>query len=445
MKKYVYLFFIAFTGMLHAQPAKQATQTAFTLNEAVDYALKNNYDHKNQVLDNSIMYERIKEVITTGLPNINASASYRNNFYLPTSILPGEIIGKPGTTVPVQFGTSNNLDFNVELQQLIFDGRYLVGLQARRMMKTVSEQGVKVSEANVRALIKKTYFTAMVAKESKEILKQNRSILSKLLEDNKKVYQEGLIEELDVDRLTLALANLEKEITAAEGRYELALVGLKFNMGYKVEDPIELKDSLDGYFPTYASFIPNNNYDIKNRAEYKLLSDNIELKGYDIKQQKAAYYPSLFGVVSTGTQAQRNAFNFFNNDRWFYYGFVGIKLNVPIWDGGTKKFRLEQTRLGIDKSKVDFEKFQFAAKTEALMAQINFYTALKDFRTSTTNLELAQKINRKAKIMFKEGIGSSFELANSETELVKSTLNLIQSKYSLIISKLDYDKAIGAQ
>lgn len=419
--------------------------SSFNLNEAIEFALQNNYDHKNQLLDNAITEEQIKEVITTGLPNINASVTYRNNFYLPTSIIPGDFIGRPGTLIPTKFGTSNNADVNLDVQQLVFDGRYLVGLQARKAMREVSQHGVRLSEFNVRNLIKKSYFAVLMTMEGKEMLKQNRSILTKLLEDNQKIYKEGLIEELDVDRISLALANLEKEIAAAEGRYELAITALKMNMGYQVDLPMTLKDSLDMYFNQYASFVPNNNFDIKNRIEYNLINSSINLKGYDVKQQVAGYYPSFVAFLTTGTQAFRKEFNFFNQDKWFYYGTVGIRMNVPIWDGNAKKFRLQQTKLGVDKTKNDLEKFQFAAKTEAIMAQINFKSAFRDFKISNDNLNLAKKINNKAKIMFKEGIGSSFELANSETELVKSTINLLQSKYNLIVSKIDYDKAVGAQ
>ena len=422
-----------------------ASQNTFNLNEAIEYALKNNYDHKNQLLDNAIMAERIKEVISLGLPNINGSVTYRNNYYLPTSIIPGEFVGKPGTLIPATFGTSNNIDVNLDVQQLIFDGRYMVGLQARKAMREVAIQGVKFSETEVRNLIKKTFFAVLMAGEGKEILKQNRSVMTKSLEDNKKIFKEGLIEELDIDRLTLSLANLDKEIALAEGKYELALVALKFNMGYQVENPIYVKDSLEMYFRQFVSFVPNNNFDIKNRIEFQLINSDITLKGYDVKQQKAGYYPSFVGFFNTGTQALRKEFNFFNSDKWFYYGSFGVRMNIPIWDGNARKYSLEKTKIGVEKSKIDLEKFQFAAKSEAIISQINFKASLRDYKISVTNLELAKKINNKAKIMFSEGIGSSFELSNSESELVKSTVNLLLSKYGLIVSKIDYDKAVGTQ
>ncbi|MBP7477492.1 MAG: TolC family protein [Chitinophagales bacterium] len=419
-------------------------ENQFSLNAAIDYAIKNNYDHKNQIVDNLIIYERIKDVITTGLPNINASLSYRNNFYLPTSILPGEIIGQPGTTVPVQFGTPNNLDFNIDVQQLIFDGRYIVGLQARKMMKQVSEQGVKMSEENVRDLIKKSYFAVLMTKESAETLKKNKSVLEKLLNDTKQIYKEGLIEELDVDRLQLSLANLNKEILKLENQLALTTSALKFNMGYSIDKDIVLTDSITSYFGTYYQSAPSNNFDIKNRVEYKLQQDNILLKGYDVKQQKAGYMPSLVAFFNTGTQAQRQRFDFFDTKgQYFYYGSFGFKLMIPIWDGNSRLYKLNQTKLGIEKSKNDFEKFQVGAKVQAFQAQVSFYNAKRDYDNQLEVLALAEKINKKAKIMFKEGIGSSFELANSEGELIKTQINVLQSMYAIIIAKLDYDKAVG--
>jgi outer membrane protein len=437
----MYKYFLIFLIPIFAK-ANDSTGS-FTMQNAIDYAIKNNYDHKNQVLDNAIMYERVKEIVTTGMPQIGGSIGYRNSFKQPTSVIPAGTFG-PGTpSTAVSFGTTNNLDVNLQLNQLIFDGRYLVGLQARKMMKEVSEKQVKMSEKNVADLIKKSYVTVLMTNESVKSISQNRAILEKLLDNTKKVYKEGLIEELDVDRLQLALANLNKEINKLENQNELALTALKFNMGFPIDGALVLADSLETYFAEATTFVPNNNFDIKKRPEYDLMQSGLILKGYDVKQQKAGAIPSLVGYVNTGTNAQRTSFNFTNDGKWYYYGSFGINLIVPIYDGGGKSYRLAQTKLGIEKAKNDIAKFELGTKLQVFQAQINYINAMKDLNNQMENVTLSQKINKKAKIMFKEGVGSSFELANSEAEMVKAQLNLLQSKFSMIISKLDYDKAVG--
>ena len=132
----------------------------FSLEDAYAFSLKHNYSYQKQELEKVITYEMTKEVVTSGFPKINGRFGYNNNYQLPTSILPGEIIGKPGTLVPVQFGTSNNLDATISVSQLIFDGRYLVGLQARESLKKIADKQVKVSEIGVKEIVAKSYFNA---------------------------------------------------------------------------------------------------------------------------------------------------------------------------------------------------------------------------------------------------------------------------------------------
>ena len=101
----------------------------------LQYGLQHNYNHQNSQLEKSITYEKTQEVLTQGFPKINGSLAYQNQFIVPTSVIPGDAFGAPGQLIPVKFGISNSMNANVGLQQLLFDGRYLVGVQARTSIK----------------------------------------------------------------------------------------------------------------------------------------------------------------------------------------------------------------------------------------------------------------------------------------------------------------------
>lgn len=416
----------------------------FTLDEAIKYALENNYDYKSSVMDRRITAERVREVVSIGLPQASAHISYNNAFIVPTTIVPGAAFGSPADFIPLQFGIPQKAEIGGDLSQLIFDGRYLIGLKARADLSQMTEHQIKLSEIQVRELITKSYFTALMVSQSKNSLAENKKVLEKLLADTRKVYKEGLIEELDVDRLSLALMNLEKEISKLEYQQELTNSALKFNMGYNLNKPLILKDSLNGFVEAYSKKLPENNFDIKNRIEHKALTLAHKLKGYDVAQQKAGYYPTVVGFVSYGVNAQRKKFEFFNTQTpWYKYGMAGVQMNIPIFDGFARKYKLAQTKIEVEKRKLDVEKFESAALLQVIQAKSGFANALKDYSLQKENLALANKINKKAKIMFKEGLGSSFELASSETEMVKTQLNLTQAAYNLLISKIDFDKATG--
>ena len=122
-----------------------AQNSIFTLEAAIDYAMLHNYNHQKNQLEKSITYEKTQEVLTQGFPKVNGSIAYQNQFIVPTSVIPGEAFGAPGELVPVKFGVSNTMNASIGLQQLIFDGRYLVGVQARTSIKELANLQVKMS------------------------------------------------------------------------------------------------------------------------------------------------------------------------------------------------------------------------------------------------------------------------------------------------------------
>jgi outer membrane protein TolC len=432
--------FVLFFAWLVGSGAANA-QALFDLNGSIAYALKHNYNYQKQELDRAITYEKTNEVLSMGFPKINGSIGYRNNFQLPTSILPGEIVGRPGTSVPVQFGTSNNADVGFTLQQLIFDGRYLVGVQARKAIKSLADVQLKISEQGVKELISKSFYQILALDESIKMLDENQMVLNKLLDDTRKTYKQGLIEELDVERLEYNVLNLDNLVINTKSQRELAINAFKFNLGYPLDSNISIYGSLVQDAEKFKT-IPST-FDLSQKPELKMLKENVNIKNYDLKQNRAGYLPSLYGSAAYGWQAQRQSFDFFKGGDWFNYGNFGIQLSVPIFDGLTKKYQVGQANLAYKKAKFELTEYEQASKIQAIQSVISLQNALNDLDYQNNILKLSSKIQNKTQIKYKEGIGSSFEFAQAQSERIQQQLKVIQALQNVATKGIEWSKALG--
>ncbi len=140
-------------------------QVSYSLKQAKDYAIQNNIQVKNSLLDVEIAQQKIKETTATGLPQISGSVGFQNFLDVPTSLIPASSFdptAPPDLLLPVKFGTDFNLNGTLQVSQLIFSGNYLVGLQASRTYKDISIQMVEKSELEIKAAVSEAYFTVVV-------------------------------------------------------------------------------------------------------------------------------------------------------------------------------------------------------------------------------------------------------------------------------------------
>jgi outer membrane protein TolC len=354
----------------------------------------------------------------------------------------------------VSFVLPHTLNTNLSVNQLLFDARYMFGIRARKDLAKTSRLSTSLTEQEIRYTITKAYCQAEAAQEAKSLLSENKKVIEKLLGDTKATFEQGLIEELDVNRLELAQATLESQINRQNQLAEVALSNLKFQMGLPMDEEIILKDKLDA-LKANANLSIESKFDAKSRPEYDLLSTAITLKGYDIAQKRSGYYPSLNGFLSYGWAAQTEKFgDIFKSEpspdgskinNWYSQGVVGIKLSIPIFDSGLKMAQVKQAKIEQLKSTNDFENFKNAAQLQFQVAQSGLNSAIADDAIAQKTLDLSQKIFSKNQIKFTEGIGSSFELEQSQQELTTNQLKYIQSIMNLLNAKADLDKAMGVK
>jgi outer membrane protein TolC len=421
-----------------------SAQTAYSLQQAQDFAVKNSINSANAKLDVDLARAKKNEVTGIGLPQISGSFDLKDYIQIPTSLVPAEFFGGPaGSFAPVQFGTKYNATAGISASQLIFSSDYLVGLQASKTYMELAQKGESRTKIETISAVSKAYYGALVAKERFKLLDINIERLENMLKEMTAMNNSGYIEKIDVDRVEVNYNNLlvEKEKTARLINLSEAL--LKFQMGIDVNQSIVLSDSL-GTFLNNLSEVSSTKVNASSRIEYSLLETQNKLNELDLKRNRMTYLPSLVAYGSVSTQAQRTEFNIFDTQlKWFPIGVIGATLNVPIFDGLQKTYKVEQAKINLLKSKNGLDLLQKSINLEANNASTTYINALSTLKYQKKNIELAERVFQTTKIKYDQGVGSNLEVINAQASYREALVNYYAAIYDALVSKTDLDKALG--
>jgi outer membrane protein len=444
MKKTV---FILFTGLLafnlQAQN-KDSTVQSMSLKQAIDYALKNAVSVQNAELDREIAEAKRKEVLGIGLPQINASFDLRDFLQIPTSLIPGEFFGKaPGTFIPVKFGTQYNATAGIDASQLVFDGNFFLAVKAMKGFLEVAEKASVRTRIEATSAVTKAYYNVLITEDRLKLLDANLERLSKLQKDTKALFDNGFVEKIDLDRITVNLNNLRTEKDKLLRFSSLGYNFLKYQMGMDQTTKLSLTDKLGEVTFSPDAALPDK-FDPTVRVEYAMLQTQQKLNRLDLKKNRFGYLPNLVVYASASEAALRSQFDVFSPGKtWYPTSLVGAKLSLPIFDGGQKHYRAQQSKLNIMKTDNDIKALQQGLDLEFTNAKTTLINASNSLGTQKKNIDLATEIYEVSKKKYEQGIGSNLEVMTAETALKEAQTNYFSALYDALNAKVDFDKATG--
>jgi len=432
---------VVLTGLL--RPALAQQTYSFTAHQAVEYALKNSVNVQNALKDVEIQLQTNREVTSAAYPQVSGSINATRYLKLPTQLIPAEFFGgQPGTFQAVQFGTKYNGTYGATLQQVLFDGQVFVGLQARAASIEYAEKNVAITKEQIKANVYKIYYQLVVGKKQIALLDANIARAEKLLHDTKALYENGFQEKLDVDKVTVTLSNLRTEKAKVENQLSTGYVGLKYLMGMPVKYQLTLSDTLSESF--LRDNVLTDSVRFEDRQEYLYLKAVEKLNNYNIKRYKYTYIPTVSLTGSYSRMAQRQKFDFFKGgEPWYPTAYVGLQINVPIFDGFAKDARIKTAKLELQKTQNNIEGLKNQINNEVEQSRINIRTALITVDEQTKNMQLAEAVYNQTKIKYEQGLGSNLEITNADTDMREAQTNYFNALYDAIIARIDYLKAIG--
>jgi outer membrane protein len=421
---------------------RMGAQNQMSLLQARDYAIKNSFAIKNTLYDAEVAAKTTQELIAAGLPQINGSASFLHNIYAPYSIIPAGSFGPDEQRL--RFQQPFNLTMGITANQLLFNGTWLVGLEASKAYELLQKSNIAKTEQQIKDQVSDLYYLSIVAGENVAVLETSRQSLDKTLIETQTLYAAGYAEEQDVDQVNLALSELAIQIAYAKDQQTNALRMLKFAIGMPLTEELTLTDSPETLMANDANSLLLATFDPAMNVDIQLVQRGLAMQQLNVKSKKAAYLPSLVGFYTIQTQAQRQQLNFFDSKEPYLYGnFWGLSLNVPILSGGQRKYATEKASIEVKRleSQLDFIKQQSQLSYESARIELN--NANQMFALAKQTMDLAQQLYDKQNLKYKEGIGTSFDLTTSNSNLIGAKGNYIQAMLRLMQSKNKLAKALG--
>jgi outer membrane protein TolC len=437
-----------------------------TAKQAVDLALKNVTDLKNLSIDRELQISKNKEYIAQAMPQVSGSVSTQHFFSIPVTLLPdfispsvyqvlvdngvrngaGTPISKPNQApqfFPAQFGVPWQSSAGVQFQQLLFQPDLFVAISARKVAIEFTEANIRVMEDSVKSNVYRSYYSVLIAEKRKQYLEASIKRLQKLKLDQEKLYKNGFAERLDIDKTQVSLNNLTSTNNQIERLIEIGYASLKFSMAIEQKDTLVLTDALSEE-SVKKDLLEMTNFKYPDRDEIQLLNVVKELQKLDIKRNKLSYLPTIASYWNYSRNALGQKFNLFNfEDPWFKTSVWGINMSVPIFDAGQKGQRIRQTKLNLEKTSNTIENLQRAIDLQLTASSILFKNALLTLDVQDQNVALAEKVYNTTLKKYEQGLGSSFELLQTETELENAQSNYFQALYDAVTSKIAYTKALG--
>lgn len=463
---------IAFGTFAQAQGGQ-----AMSLTDCIQFALENHPDIKTAQLQVKDADWRVKENLSTGLPQISAGATYSG--FIQRGGLPSSALGF-GSSGPVDltsalpsfnqdqvtdlngvfgnlfasdpnskvfFNPVHSVSGNVSLNQLIFNNSYLIGLRAAKYYRQYVDNQLAVTRQTIRNRVTDAYLPALLISDNLSILDKNIGNLEKLFSDTKAINQAGFAEQLDVDRLELSLSNLRSERGSLARQREIVVNALKFNMGMPIANEISLSDNTGLLLAAVGEIDMTSPPDFMARPEYLLLLKGRDLSGLEVDLYRKPWMPTVAGFVQwqpsyQGGFGTKDSDGF---DKWFYISsaVAGLSVNIPIYDGGGTKAKRERALISAQTVEIQRGMLENAISLELDGARKQFLNAQERVANQEKNLALAQRIYDTTQTKYKAGVGSSFEITQSESGLYTAQQGLLQAQFDLLSAKVAIKKAMG--
>lgn len=434
--------------------AMAQTTMPLSLKEAQEMAAEHSYKVLQSVKGTEQAEKQVKETIGIGLPQVSAFGGYDHFLDVPVQSIPNFL--KPildpidpdnpsPDFIQAAFGTEYNMVGEVRVDQLLFDAVYFVGLKASRTVQEQADLGLEKTRIESKHAAARAYLACLVYQENKRILVETITVLEKLHSDTKAMYEQGFMESTDVDQQELSLLNTQNELITVERSEDVALKTLNFILGQDILQELTLTSNLQSILeaPEFTN-VAGTKLMMESHIDHKLSLNNVARKTANHKYQRSFFFPQLTGYFKHSQNAMRSEFNFLESgNEWFPTTAWGLGLSVPIFSGGKRHFSTQRARLALEQSEIELHETEQNLLLEVDREREDFIAADRKYENEEKNLELARRIFDSATIKYGEGMNTSFELTQKQSQYLVTQRSYIQSLVDLLLARTELQKALN--
>lgn len=405
-----------------------------SLDKAKSLAQKNNFELRNARLDIETAQFKVKETVATGLPQVGASINFIDNIGLPVQLIPGEFFGFPGENLEVQFGTKYSGNVGANVNQLLFSGEYLVGLQASRAFLEQSRKQYFKNQIEVNKAVSEAYFLVLATHENIAVIDSTLSITRSLANQTRAMVENGFTEETELDQLLLLLSDLETSRINATNQLQISKAYLKFLIGLPQDQDFDTEETLESLSSQMmAAELNEKAFNYQQSIDFQIIQNQKQLAFLQLKRAKSAYLPTLSAFLTINSQAQRETWSFFDNKgRWYANSMLGVNMNIPLFSSGERRARVQQAGAQFEQTQIAEEMTSTNLKIQHQTLRNELQNAYLSFQNTQSNKAIAQKIFRRTGIKYTEGMAASLDLLNTQNQYLSAQSQYINAALNLL-------------
>lgn len=429
---------LMFTAVHAQEPDSVLT---LSLQEAQEYAVEHNRMVKASRYDVQAAEMSKWELISNGLPRVDASGSLNDNLKLMTTLLPGEFFGQPGEKIPVQFGSKYNTSYGFQASQMIFSAPYFVGIQTVKLAEQMSIQALEKSEIDIREQVITTYYLILISQESLDILNGTSENLREVYLSTKSMKEVGMAEETDVDQMLSNVRGLETNIRSMERNLEFSYNMLRFQLGLEMDAEIKLSTRLDDLLEKAAiDDLRKSDFNLREHIDFRLTESQVKMQELTLKNEKASILPSLSAFYAWNKNGMGDKLN---DMRWFPNSMLGFQVSVPIFASGQRYSRIKKAQIDLEKAITNRNLVTDQLRLQEKQLRFNLVNAHDQFDTQKENVDVAYRVYQSVENKYREGVASSLDLTQAHSNYLQAENNYISALMDLLQTRLALDKLLN--
>jgi len=440
IKRILILLTILLSNQLFGQD-----KTTFSLAEAEEFSLTNSQKIKNVQLDLEISEKKVWETIAIGLPQVNAEGDFNNMIDIPVSVVDATLFNPAapaGSVMEFRMGQPYNMSGTINVNQLLFDGSYIVGLQFSKFYKKMTQTNIDKTTVDVKMMVREAYYNVLVVKKNVTLMDSIQLSTKTLWEQTKVFFENGFILKEDLDQLELAYNRISVSKTNAVSQLHIAKNLLKLQMGYDLQKTIELTENLD---ELVAEISQANTalkpFTIENNFDYIMVNQKLQLDEFALKNEKAKYLPSVGAFLTHSQNAYRAEFDFFDGGgSWYPTTIWGIGVKVPILSSGQRIVRVQQAKIVLEQDKNSLTDLKNGLKFRELQLKTSYKSAYEMMKLEEKNIALAKSIYMNSVTRKKEGAVNALNVTQMQNQLLQAEGSYINAVMQMLNYKVELDK-----
>lgn len=425
------LLLCALSGSALAQSTTELGNNA-TLDDLIDYALRNKIELKQAQLDKEIGEKEIASALSGWLPQINATGSYAHTIQIPTVNIGGN---------DVKMGQKNNSALTFQAEQSIISPQLFQASRASKFVRERNDLNVESTKINTIVDVSKAYYDILTSEEQIKIISENIARLERQLTEASSRYEVGLVDKTDFKRAQISLNNAKASLKSAIENRKFKYDFLKSILNIPTQENVSLSfanQSMESNILLDTAEL----LQVANRVEFKQIQNLQEIQKLNTQYQKWNFLPRLNAYANYGLNYRNNDFSNLYNDN-IPSSNVGLSLSVPIFQGGKRIHEIRKSELQEARLELDLQNLENQISAQYSAAMASYRANMNEWRNAKGNMELSEEVYNTIKLQYDAGVKTYLELMTAETDLKTSQLNYLNALYAVLVSKLDIQKALG--